>query len=71
MITVIFHQANIEIGPIGYWKQVQWLSWLLQKVSLRPKLKLYLFPLTQLTLKKTPYSKNLFQFSVKNYFFSV
>ena len=38
-------------------------------IEVRPKLKFYLFPLTGPTLKKRPYSKNLFQFSVKNFFF--
>ena len=36
---------------------------------LRPKLKFYLFPLTQPTLKKGPTQKFLIQFSVKNIFF--
>ena len=40
-----------------------------QEISLRPKLKFYLFPLTSPTLKKRPYPKNLLQFSVKNFFF--
>ena len=36
--------------------------------SLRPKLKFYLFPLTRTILKKGSTRKNLFQFSVKNFF---
>ena len=37
-------------------------------VILRPKLKFYLFPLTQQALKKGPTQKMLFKFSVKNIF---
>ena len=38
-------------------------------LSVRPKLKLYLFPLTRLTLKNCPYPKILLQFFIQDYFF--
>ena len=61
-------------GILGQWKSPEEADKHLQRfngcMAGKALIKIYLFPLTRPTLKKGPTQNNLFQFSVKNFFFN-
>ena len=63
-ILVLDHYILRQLICFGF---NMWLKLNYRYILARPKIKL-LFPLTRPTQKKRPYSKKLFQFSVKNFF---